>query len=207
MTPSLRVYVACWLSFCVVALALAVRERRTLAAEWRQYARFLCVPWRLAVFAPALLFVTFAGRYTNDETWDAVSGGGMSALTFLTAPWAVGTVYRVIRRQRPARLLVVAAALWLFSSCWFYDGYLYLRDGAYTTRWLGNLLLSPYIYLCAGLLWSLEARSRWLAGLAFLRPDWPAPPHDPRFLPIVLMALPFAVAGFVFLVGFVEWHL
>lgn len=207
MSPSLQVYVVCWLSFCCLAVATAIVDRRTLSAEWREYARFLCVPWKLAMFAPALVFVTFAGRFTNDETWDVVCGGGMSVLTFLTAPWAVGTVYKAIRRERGPGFLVVAAALWLFSSSWFYDGYIYLRDGAYTTRWFGNLLLSPFIYLCAGLLWNLEARSRWLAALSFLRPDWPAPPQDRRFGPIVLMGLPFAVAGFVVLVAFVEWHL
>ncbi len=131
----------------------------------------------------------------------------MSILTFLSAPWSVGTVHAVFRRRRPARWLIVAAALWLFSSSWFYDGYLYLRDGSYTERWFGNLLLSPFIYLCAGQLWSLEARSRWLAGLSFVREDWPAPPEDERFTPILLMGLPFAIAGFYVLVAFVKWHL
>lgn len=207
MPPSLQAYAATWISFCILAAAIVVKDRRALSAEWRQYVHFLCLPWKLAVFAPALVFVTFAGRYTNDETWDVVVGGGMSVLTFLSAPWAVGTVWKGFRRERPARLMLLAAALWLFSSCWFYDGYLLLRDGAYTSRWFGNLLLSPFIYLCAGLLWNHEARSRWLAALSFLREDWPAPPTDRRFGPIVLMGLPFALAGFVVLVAFVGWHL
>lgn len=205
MSPALQAYVAGWLSFCALAAVLGLRDRTAFAAEARLYARFLCVPWKLAVFAPALLFVTFAGRLTNDETWDVICGGGMSVLTFLTAPWAVGTVYKVILRQRGPRHLVVAAALWLFSAAWFYDGYLLLRDGAYTARWLGNLMLSPFIYLCAGLVWNLEARTRWLGALSFLRADWPAPPPDPRFGPVVLMGLPFAVAGFIVLVTFVKW--
>lgn len=33
-----------------------------------------------------ILFVTFAGRYTNDETWGPVTGSGMAILTFQTAP-------------------------------------------------------------------------------------------------------------------------
>lgn len=205
MSPLLQAYVVCWSSLCLLAGALVLQDRKTFFAEWHHYARFLCVPWKLAVFAPALVFVTFAGRYTNDETWDVVSGGGMSVLTFLTAPWSIGTCFKVIRGERPARLLVVALALWQFSSCGFYDGYLYVRDGAYSSRWFGNLLLSPFIYLCAGLLWNLEARSRWLAALSFLRRDWPAPPEDARFGPIVLMGLPFAIAGFVVLVAFVRW--
>jgi hypothetical protein len=45
--------------------------------EWREYLSFHGVPWKLCLFVPALLFVTFAGRYTNDETWDLVTGSGM----------------------------------------------------------------------------------------------------------------------------------
>ena len=52
---------------------------------------------------PAFLFVTFAGRYTDDETWDWVTGSGMAILTFLTAPWVVELIYQVLTRRRPLR--------------------------------------------------------------------------------------------------------
>jgi len=133
---------------------------------------FLRAPWKVALFVPAVVFVTFAGRFTDDETWDVVSGGGMSILTVATSWWSVGTLVRVVRRIRPAREAIVAVALALFSSSWFYDGWLLLRDGAYTARWLGNLMLSPTIYLCAGLLSNLEINEGRLA-LAFVRADWP----------------------------------
>lgn len=70
--------------------------------EWRDYLGFLCVPWKLCIFVPAFCFVTFAGRYTNDETWDAVTGSGMSALTFLSAPWSVGLLYQIADSERQA---------------------------------------------------------------------------------------------------------
>jgi hypothetical protein len=68
--------------------------------------------------------------FTNDETWDAVTGAGMAVLTFLTAPWSVGLGYQVVVGRRPARYVIVALALMLFSSSWFYDAYLLLRDGS-----------------------------------------------------------------------------
>jgi hypothetical protein len=61
------------------------------------------------------------GRYTNDETWDWVTGSGMAILTFLTAPWSIGLIYLVFVGRRPVRYLVVALALLLF----------------YTGRWAG----------------------------------------------------------------------
>ena len=82
----------------------------------------------------------------------------MALLTFLTAPWSIGLIYQVLTGRRPLRYLVVAIALLLFSSSWFYDSYLLWRDGVYTPRWSGNLILSPFIYVAAGMLWNLEAK-------------------------------------------------
>jgi hypothetical protein len=87
ISPFLVKYIAIWASFCLVAVFILVWDRKHFFSEWREYLRFLIVPWKLWLFVPAFLFVTFAGRYTNDETWDFVTGSGMAILTFLTAPW------------------------------------------------------------------------------------------------------------------------
>jgi hypothetical protein len=158
ISPFFVKYMSSWASFCLVSVFILVWDRKRLVLEWREYLRFLCVPWKLWLFVPAFFFVTFAGRYTNDETWDFVTGSGMAILTFLTAPWAIGLIYQVLVGRRPVRYLIVALALLLFSSSWFYDGYLLWRDGAYTRRWTGNLMLSPFIYVAAGMLWNLEAK-------------------------------------------------
>ena len=131
----------------------------------------------------------------------------MSVLTFLTAPLALGLAWQALVGRRPWRDLLIAGVLLLFSSSWFYDGYLLWRDGAYTPRWLGNLMLSPIIYLAAGLLWSLEARGRRGFRFSFTRSDWPRRPLDTRFMPLILVAIPLVlIAGFV-LVAFVGWKL
>jgi hypothetical protein len=212
ISPFFAWYIAMWLSFCLVAVSIVVWDRRRLASEWREYLRFLTVPWKLSLFVPALLFVSFAGRYTNDETWDVGTGSGMAILTFLTAPWAIGLIYQVLVGRRPIRYLVVAIALLLFSSSWFYDAYLLWRDGAYTHRWASNLMLSPSIYLAAGLLWNLEAKDSWdfrdSGGfrLSFVREDWPKRPADTRFGPLALVSIPFIVIAAFVLVAFVGWR-
>ena len=58
-------------SFRLGALLIMVRDRKRLLPEWR-------VPWSLWLFVPALLFVSFAGRCTDDETWDLVRGSVMA---------------------------------------------------------------------------------------------------------------------------------
>lgn len=198
-------YVAGYCTFVLLAALVAFRHVRI---PWRDAFAFLLVPWKVAVFVPAILFVTLAGRFTDDETWDVVSGGGMSILTVATAWWSVGTGVRVVRRMAPPRELLVAIAVTLFSSSWFYDGYLLLRDGAYTPRWLGNLMLSPTIYLCAGLLSNLESDARGRLGFSFLRPDWPRPLPSARRVSfaMILVSIPLVAIAAWFLVGFVGWH-
>jgi hypothetical protein len=211
ISPFFLKYMAIWVSFCAVAVLILVWDRKRLFLEWREYLRFLSVPWKLCLFVLAFVFVTFAGRFTNDETWDFGTGSGMALLTFLTAPWVVGLIYQVFVGRRPLRYLIVALALLLFSSSWFYDAYLLWRDGVYTPRWAGNLMLSPFIYVAAGMLWNLEAKDsgnfREHSGfrLSFVRADWPKRPVDTRFGPLVMVSIPFIViAGFV-MVAFVGW--
>jgi hypothetical protein len=211
ISPFFVKYMAMWISFCLVALYILVWDRKLLIPEWREYWRFLSVPWKLCLFVPAFLFVTLAGRYTNDETWDVVTGSVMALLTFLTAPWSIRLIYRVFVGRQPLRYLIVALALLLFSSSWFYDGYLLWRDGVYTARWAGNLMLSPFIYVAAGMLWNLEPKesgdfrdgSRFR--LSFVRADWPMRPIDTRFGPLVLISIPFIVIAAFVLVAFVGW--
>ena len=198
-------YTIAWMLFCTLAIGIALKERNTLASQWKPYLQFLGVRWKLIVFAAAFLFVTFAGHFTNDETWDIITGGVMSLLTFLTAPWALGTLYQIIRGKRAWYFIIIAIALCLFSTSWFYDIYLFLRDGHYTSRWLGNLMLSPFLYLFAGLLWNLEAKGHWPT-FSFLRDDWPAPPSDRRFGPLFIVALPLISCAGVELIAFVRWH-
>ena len=212
MSPFFVKYIAIWTSFCLVAVCILVWDRKRLLPEWREYVRFLGVPWKLCLFVPAFLFVTFAGRYTNDETWDLVTGSGMAILTFLTAPWAIGLIYQVLVGRRSSRYLIVAIALMLFSSSWFYDAYLLWRDGVYTPRWAGNLLLSPFIYVAAGMLWNLEAQDRWdfhdhaSFRLSFVRATWPSRPVDTRFAPLILASIPLILIAAFILVAFVGWN-
>lgn len=205
-------YMAIWISFCLSGLLVLWIERKYLFYKWRDYYAFLCIPWKLSIFVPAFLFVSFAGSYTNDETWDVVSGSGMSLLTFATAPWSVGLIYQVFNGKRPLRYLIIALALLFFSSSWFYDAYLLWRDGSYTRRWFGNLTLSPIIYLAAGLLWNLEAKSRpnytdrQHVYFSFVRNDWPSRPINTQFSPLFPAILPLVLIAFFVLVAFVRWH-
>jgi hypothetical protein len=125
----------------------------------------------------------------------------MSVLAFATAPWAVGALYRTFRRRAPWTHGYIAACLWLFSASWFYDAYIWLRDGEYSPFWLTNLLLSSILYLSAGLLWNLEWTERTGVVFQFTEPDWPQRGAS-QFAKIVWAALPFAIIAIAVIAPF-----
>lgn len=204
-------YMPAWLFACGIAIGIVSRKPEKYGFN-RSYLSFITVPWKLAVFVPALLFVTFAGQFSFDDTWDIVNGAGMSVLTFVTAPWAVGVFFKASQRTASKHQVSVAVVAMMFSSSWFYDGWLVIRDGYYPSTWLPNLLLSPLLYLAAGLLWNLEIDENGKASFSFFRQSWPE--HSPRTLSTALTnkAAPFiAIAAFILLFSvrwqFLDWSL
>lgn len=194
MGVGLQLYLAAWLSVLLAGAVVAVRYRRALGLFGRAYWSFLLVPWKLVMFAVGLVGIVAIAPWTGDPTWDAVDASVMATLTFATAPWTVGVLYRaVLRRARPGRAAVfVALVAWFFSAAWSYDGWLLLRDGVYPSTWSVNLLPSGCLYLLAGLFWSFEWTPARGTHLAFQESEWPVRSRAP-FGRVALWCLPVAV--------------
>jgi hypothetical protein len=167
-----RLYTIGWLTFVAFNGALALMRRRELALFQGSYLRFLCRPWKLVIFGVAAIGFMLIAPYTGDPTWDWVDAGFMSALTFLTAPWVVGVLVRITRRQLSAWQASPAVALWLLSASWLYDVYVWNRDDLYPPTWASNLVASSVLYACAGLLWSLDLNPSGKVTFAFLQAAW-----------------------------------
>lgn len=193
MTAPFVVYTAAWIVACVVAVWLALRRRATIELFRPAYWRFLLQRWKVVTFLISGTGLTVIAPYTGDPTWDYFDGAVMSILTFVTAPWALGTLYRAIRRRVSWVNGYIAACAWMFTVSWFYDLYIYLRDGMYPDTWLPNLFLSSVLYVAAGLLWSLEWRPERGVMLQFTQAHWPGRDAVPRFGRIVWFGLPFMI--------------
>jgi hypothetical protein len=184
-------YIALWTSACVVAILLYVCEREAYAISHKEYRHFIFARWKVVTFIIAAAGMTVIAPYTGDVTrdyWDALI---MSVLTFFTAPWCVGVVYRSIRRQVPLRQLYVAFCIWMFTVSWFYDTYILIRDGHYPATWLSNIFISSGLYVFAGLFWNLD----WVPDrgtiFAFMGKDWPPCQVQPVFHRIIWFAIVF----------------
>ena len=190
----------------LAALIIIVRERRSFEILKRHYFRFLFVPWKIATFLVAGAVMTLAAPYSGDYTWDYIDAGAMSIMTFLTAPWTTGVLYRFIKGKESSKKAFVALCVAMFSFSWFYDGYILLRDGFYPHTWFHNIILSSMLYFLAGLLWSLEPAEKKMFAFAFERDGWPEAHPDTGFRKIFLASLPFLLVG-AFIVGvFVLGH-
>ena len=202
MTPALWVYLAAWSIFCAVAFFGLLRSPQSYSITRAAYWRFLRAPWKLATFAVAAAGLILIAPYTGDPTWDYADACFMAVLTFATAPWSVGTLYRSIRHRQLSRQTMLALCLWMFSASWSYDLYLLLRDGHYPHTWLPNIFASSMLYCSAGLLWNLDWRAQRGVTFSFLEPDWLAASADGTFRKIIWFALPFMLLAAVAILSF-----
>ena len=191
MTPLLTAYLIGWSIACVAAVHVMVRQREQLLLFQRSYWRFLLCKWKLATFGVAAVALTVMAPYTGDPTWDYVDATFMSVLTFLTAPWAVGTLYLAARGRASLLHAYVAACVWMFSASWSYDAYILLRDGYYPPTWAPNIVLSSVLYVAAGLLWNLQWKDGKGVVFGFMEPGWPDAVDGLVFRKVVWFALPF----------------
>lgn len=142
-------------------------------------------------FAIASISMTVMAPYTGDPTWDYVDAAFMSVLTFLTAPWAVGTLFLAIKgKSKPAHIFI-AVCLWMISVSWAYDIYILLKHGYYPPTWVSNIVLSSILYCCAGLMWNLQKKPDRGVVFGFMADDWPNPDHELPLKNVFWFALPF----------------
>ncbi len=199
----MKIYLYIWMVLSLVNLVLLIRDRYAFGLLKRSYYKFLFKPWKIVTFIMAGAAMTFAAPYSGDYTWDYADASVMSVLTFITAPWTTGTLYRFYKQKISLTHAYVAFCTAMFSFSWFYDGYILLRDGLYPPTWYYNIVLSSILYFSAGALWSLETPPGQKAGFAFQRDTWPDLDVTSDIGKVLWFALPLVLLGGGIIVIFV----
>ncbi|MGE4444337.1 MAG: hypothetical protein AB7E37_05075 [Candidatus Altimarinota bacterium] len=142
-----------------------------------------------------------------DPSWDIPETIVMSIMTFYFSPYSVGTIYRYFKGFHKSNIeLYIAVILLFFISCWFYDAYsaLFLL-GHYPPMAFSNIGLSPFFYIFAGMLWSLDYSKDKGAIFVYTSPEWIDFKGERKsFYKIFLWTLP--MIGFmVFIFGYFIW--
>ena len=202
MTAFFKVYMTIWLGACLIALVLFLRDRNAFAISHRDYWRFLFKYWKVVTFLIAATGLTVIAPYTGDPTWDYFDALFMSVLTFITAPWVVGVIYKAIRGDTGIKQAFVALCLWMFAASWSYDLYLLIRDGYYPFTWLPNIPASSVLYISAGLLWNLDWRENKGVIFAFMERNWPIPNTQASLSKVFWLALPLMILVTSLILGF-----
>lgn len=97
MTTFFIFYTLSWSLACLAAICLMIRHRNVIALFQLKYWRFLGQKWKIVTFLIAATGLTVIAPYTDDATWDYIDAAFMAVLTFATAPWAIGVLYRAMR--------------------------------------------------------------------------------------------------------------
>ncbi|MBF0501366.1 MAG: hypothetical protein HQM09_14595 [Candidatus Riflebacteria bacterium] len=176
-----------------ITLTYAVYRQPRPCLFSRNYRDFLFVQWKVVTFFCSATLLALVAPYTGDPTWDYFDAGFMAVLTYFTAPWAVGTLYRFVRGRESVFPMLFAIVCWMFSASWSYDLYLLIKQGQYPITWFANIGASSSLYLSAGLFWNLRWRESEGASFSFMHDVWPAKESDINTLRLLLWGLPFAI--------------
>lgn len=195
-------YLFCWILFCLINFYFLIKNPSEFTITSTLYFKFLLRPWKIETFAVAILGIVLIAPYTGDPTWDYADAAIMSILTFMTAPWSIGTLYRGIKYKVFNKSVMLAICLWMLSASWSYDLYLLLRDGSYPHTWFSNIFASSVLYMSAGLFWNLDWRVNRGVTFSFLERDWFFVEKLVHFKKIFLIALPFMVLVFLLIISF-----
>lgn len=195
-------YLFSWIVFCFVNFYFLIKNPSEFTLTSTPYLKFLLRPWKIVTFIVATLGIILIAPYTGDPTWDYIDAALMSILTFVTAPWSIGTLYRGIKFKVVNKSEILAVFLWMFAASWSYDLYLLLRDGYYPYTWFSNIIASSILYVCAGLFWNLDWRMNRGVTFSFLEKNWFFIDKLFNFNRIVWVGLLFMILVFVIIISF-----
>lgn len=162
------IYLISWIILVFIWLISIFINRKTLLLFKIEYVNFLLKKWKIVIFFIAFILLCIIADLWLDPTWDIPETIIMSILTYYTAPYSVWAIFRYIRWiNKNFSEFYISIILLFFSSAWFYDLYVYLYLlWEYPLTAFSNLLLSPFFYLFAWMIWNL-AYIEW-KGVVFL---------------------------------------
>ena len=119
----------------------------------RAYLAELARPWKLLSFAVGMGWLLFGALNYGISDWDVGVSLLMGGMTYLSAPWSVGTILAAVRYRSRGWLLRIAMA---FFVAWM------VVDGAYVLYHtimgnemfrIENFYASSALYFLAGSIW------------------------------------------------------
>ncbi len=172
MNSHFTIYTVSWVLYCLLALVMFLRDRRSYAVARREdtggtssnHGR--SSPFSLRPYPSWSWLPTRAIRRVSSTQVSCPCSPSRAP----PSPWGR---CRMVTGRLPVGQLVVISAVWMFSASWCYDIYIFLRDGSYPVTWSSNITASSLLYFLAGLLWNLDWKKGKGVILSFGKRHWP----------------------------------
>lgn len=128
----------------------------------RAYLAELARPWKLLSFAIGMGWLLFGALNYGISDWDIGISLLMGGLTYLSAPWSVGTILAAVRYRSRGWLLGIAMAL--FVAWVVVDGVYVLYHTVMENQIfrIENFFASSALYFLAGSIWLYRGSLREL---------------------------------------------
>ena len=119
----------------------------------RAYIAELARPWKLLSFAIGMGWLLFGALNYGISDWDIGISLLMGGLTYLSAPWSVGTILAAVRYRSRGWLIGIAMAL--FVAWVVVDGVYVLYHTIMGNQMfrIENFFASSALYFLAGSIW------------------------------------------------------
>lgn len=168
------IYFCTWLILSIIWLVLLIKNRNNILLFKKKYIMFLLIRWKLILFLIAFVLLCYMANLWLDPTWDIPETVVMSFLTYYTSPYSIWVIYRYLKWiNKNFYEFYIWIILLFFSSAWFYDIYAYIfLLWEYPLTAFSNLLLSPFFYLLAWMMWNMwYTKKDWVIFL-FTKKKW-----------------------------------
>lgn len=170
----IKLYITFYLILTIIWLILILKQRKQIILFKKDYLLFLIKKWKIITFLIATISLSYISTLWYDPTWDIPETIIMSLLTLYFSPYSVWVIYRYFKWINKSLIeLYIWIILIFFSSCWFYDLYAmifllwYYPETAFV-----NISLSPYFYLFAWIMWSLDYSKKDWVVFTFTKSEW-----------------------------------
>ncbi len=204
MNSLIILYILFWISLCITAFILLIKNRKQIILFKKDYLLFLLKPWKIILFLIATILLAYISTLWFDPSWDVIETIIICILTFYFAPYTAWIFYRFYKWiNKSKKELFIAIILMFFSSCWFYDFYAWIfLLWHYSKMFFYNLWLSPFFYLAWWIMWNLDfSKEKWVI-FTYTQKEWIDFKWDKKWLnKILIYTLP-AILFMVFVFGY-----
>lgn len=174
MNIFIKLYILFYLILTIIWIILIKKNKQEIILFKKDYFLFLFKKWKIILFLIATIGLSYISTLWYDPSWDIQETIIMSLLTFYFSPYSVWIIYRFYKWITKSKIeLYISIILMLFSACWFYDIYaMIFLLWYYPPMAFSNLFLSPFFYLFAWIMWSLDYSKKDWVIFTYTKKEW-----------------------------------